>query len=243
MKYPISSISAASAYNASTNHYRTGGATEWGTLTATHYLQGYDLSGADIDSGVDGPRVRQLFSRRAGAGISAAIQKTTADGLDGAAVSTAVTLPASPTISEYIAAGANLKWLDKASSALVVNGAELALIKGVFAAANMPVPNSEIAAFLGFADLVLVPGLTARAAIVPASSVGFIGRVPTIIARYVEAGAETDPDSGLSIGIVVADDQDHNRIIVNADLWFGVAVLSSNAAATTQGVIKVGTSA
>ena len=75
----------------------------------------------------------------------------------------------------------------------------------------------------------------------PPSSVGFIARVPEIIARYAQAGAETDPESGLSIGIVVADDQAHNREVVNADLWFGCALLSANAEATKAGVIKVGT--
>ena len=78
-------------------------------------------------------------------------------------------------------------------------------------------------------------------AIVPFSSVGMVGRIPQIVAKYQESGVETDEDSGLSVGIVVADDQKENRIVVNADLWFGVAAVSANAAATTAGIIKVGT--
>ena len=63
------------------------------------------------------------------------------------------------------------------------------------------------------------------------------------MADYISAGTVTEPDSGLSIGIVVAGDQAHNRRVANADLWFGSVALSANAAATTKGIIKVGTSA
>ena len=56
--------------------------------------------------------------------------------------------------------------------------------------------------------------------------------------------------SGLGVrektgAIVIADDQDHNRLIANADLWFGCAVRSAAAAATSaaKGIIKVGTAA
>ena len=231
IKVPVSSVSAASAYDASSNNYLTGGSTDWASLTATHYLQGFDLSGVDIDSGVNAPRVKQLFARRAGSGIAAAIQSSTAAALDGATASTNVTLPSAPTLAQYIAAAADKAWLDKASSALVVNGSELALIRGVCAAAQLAGSDQDIAAYLGYRDLVCIPGMTARAVIVPATAVGFIGRVPTVIARYAEAGVETDPDTGLSVGIVVADDQAKNRQIVNADLWFGATVQSSNAGA------------
>ena len=94
---------------------------------------------------------------------------------------------------------------------------------------------------LGFRDVIVVPGMTARAVIVPVSSIGFMGRVPAIVADYKETGVETDPDSGLAIGIVVADDQKLNRVVVNGDLWFGVCAKSANAGATEAGIIKVGT--
>ena len=77
----------------------------------------------------------------------------------------------------------------------------------------------------------------------PVSSIGFMGRVPAIVADYKETGIETDPDSGLAIGIVVANDQEHNRVVVNGDLWFGVCAKSANAGATEAGIIKVGTQA
>ena len=94
---------------------------------------------------------------------------------------------------------------------------------------------------MGLADMIVIPGMTARCAIVPPSALGFIGRVPAILARYAEAGTETDPDTGFAVGIVVADDQAANRQIVNADFWFGCTVQTCAAAATTPGIIKVGT--
>ena len=61
----------------------------------------------------------------------------------------------------------------------------------------------------------------------------FVGCTP-------DSGAtETDPDTGLSVGIVIASDQDHNRLIANADLWFGCTVQGCAAAASTAGIIKV----
>jgi hypothetical protein len=72
---------------------------------------------------------------------------------------------------------------------------------------------------------------------------GFLSRVPAIIANYPEAGVETDADTGLSVGIVIADDQATNKRVANADLWFGCYLISANAGATTAGAIKVGTSA
>ena len=75
IKVPLSTIAAASAFNVSTNHYGTGGATGYGDLAATHYLQGFDLSGEDLDKGVNAPRMKNLFARRAGGGIAMAFQE------------------------------------------------------------------------------------------------------------------------------------------------------------------------
>ena len=136
-----------------------------------------------------------------------------------------------------------MTWLDKLNSALVVNGAEFAKLKALMHGANLSATQANIAQELGFRDLIVVPGMTARAVIVPVSSIGFLGRVPAVLADYKEYGTETDPDSGLSIGIVVANDQKLNRIVVNGDLWFGVCAKSANAAATEAGIVKVGTQA
>lgn len=242
IKVPVSSVAAASQYDATSNNYLTGGTTDWATLTATHYLQGFDLAGEDIDSGLSAPRIKQLFSRRAGSGIAAAAMAAAKAALDGATLSTAVTLPASPTITQYVGLAGTVAWLNKAAAVLAVNGTEAGNVKAAFFDKGVSGSDSDLAGYMGFADMVVLPGMTARAAIVPASAMGFIGRVPAILARYAEAGAETDPDTGLSVGIVVADDQSKNRQIVNADLWFGATILSANAGATTAGVIKVGTS-
>lgn len=243
IKVPIASVAAASEYNESTNNYRTGGSTTYGSLSCTHYLQGFDVSGADIDKGSNATRLKQMFSRRAGAGIGLACQNNARTALDALTASTGVTLPASPTLAQYIALGSDKTWLDKSASCLVLNGAELALVRGVCAAAHLAGSDDEIARYLGFGSIAYIPGMTARAVIAPPSSVGFLARVPAIIARYVQAGAETDPDSGLSIGVIVADNQDTNKQIVDADIWFGTATISSNALATAAGAIKVGTSA
>lgn len=245
VKIPVSSVSAASAYNDSTNNYLTGGSTNWATLTASHYLQGFDIKGANIDEGVDAAKIKQLFAYRAGKGIASAVLGNVRDALDGVTASTAVTIPAvaSVTITDYLGLSACKPWLNGQDSVLVVNGTEYAKIKAVFAAQNVIGDDKALASFLGFADLVCVAGMTARAVIVPNGSVGFIGRVPAIIARYMESGTQTDEDTGLAVGIVVADDQDHNRLVVNADLWFGSTVLSAPATAATAGCIKVGTAA
>jgi len=243
IKVPVSSVSAASEYNEETNNYLTGGDTAWAQLTAVHYLQGFDLKGVDLDNGVNAAKIKQLFSRRAGAGIALAAHNAAKAALDGVTASTGVTLPAAPTIAQYEALAGTIGWLDKASAVLAVNGAEGGLIKGAFFDKGVAGDEQQLAAYLGFSDLVVIPGMTARACIVPPSSMGFIGRVPAIIARYAEAGSETDPETGLAVGIVVADDQGKNRQVVNGDLWFGAAVQSANAGATAAGVIKVGTSA
>lgn len=244
IKVPVSSIEAASEYNDKSNNYLTGGNTDWATLTATHYLKGFDVSGVNVDQGCDAQKMKQLFTSRAGAGIAAAVQANIKSSLDGATASTAVTLKAitsseGPTIDEYLALGDKSDWLNKATSMLALNGTLLANIKKVFAAQHIIGTPDELAQYMGFAGCVLVPGLTARAAIVPAGSMGFLGRVPTIIARYMEAGAQMDEDTGLSVGIVLADDQAHNRLVANADLWFGSALMSAPANAATAGVIKI----
>ena len=244
IKIPVSSIEAASEYNDTSNNYLTGGNTDWATLTATHYLKGFDVSGVNVDQGCDAQKMKQLFTARAGAGIAAAVQANIKSALDGATASTGLTLKAitssdGPTIDEYLALGDTATWLNKSTSMLALNGTLLANIKKVFAAQHIIGTPDELAQYMGFAGCVLVPGLTARAAIVPAGSMGFLGRVPAIIARFMEAGAQMDEDTGLSVGIVLADDQAHNRLVANADLWFGSALMSAPANAETAGVIKI----
>lgn len=208
IKVPVASISAANEYNDTTNNYMTGGSTGWATLNAKHYLQGFDITGVNVDEGVDAGRMRQIFASRAGSGIAAACMKAMKDGLDGLTASTAVVLPAlsSTGISDYQNLGANVDWLDRASAVLVLNSAEYANVKKVFAAEHVIGTEKEIAEFIGFSDMLCVPGLTARAVIVPYSSVGMLARVPTIIADYREAGVQIDDDSGLAVGIVIAND-------------------------------------
>ena len=245
IKVPISSVDAAQEYNASTNNYLTGGSTDWASLTATHLLSGHDVSGVDIDSGVNQGRIEQLFSIRAGDAIAAAVQGVLKTALDGVTQSTEIVIPAtgSATLADYLNIASGIAWLDRATSMLAVNGSELAAIKAVFAAQHILGTDEELARYMGFAGIVCVPGMTARAVIVPRSSVGFLARVPTTIARYRESGVETDGDTQLSIGIVVADDQGKNRLVVNGDIWFGATLLSANAAATTAGAVKIGTAA
>ena len=241
VKYPLSAVSKALAFDDDTNNYLTGGNTEYGQLTATHFLQGYDMRGTDIDKGSNAARIKQLFSMRAGTGMSMAIQDVLRGALDGTQASTGVQIVASPTLAQYDDLAADIKWLNKANSALVVNGAEAAKIRAAMHTQHLSATPDSMAAELGFRDVIVVPGMTARAVIVPVSSIGFMGGVPAIVADYKEFGTETDEDSGLTIGVVVANDQKLNRIVVNADLWFGACALSANAAATTAGIIKVGT--
>jgi hypothetical protein len=237
IKVPVSSISAAAEFNAETNNYLTGGKTDWAELTATHYLQGFDISGVNVDQGVDAAKVKQLFTARAGTGIAMACQNTVKSALDGVVTSTKVTKPEGA--DAILALGDDVAWLDKATSVLAVNGTFLASIKSKFAAINITGTLTELAQYMGFADMVLIPGMVASCAIVPANSMGFIGRVPATIADFKEVGTETDPDTGLSIGIVVASDQGKNRLVANADLWFGCTVQGCAAAASTAGIIKV----
>jgi|GEM_PF-1829854 len=244
IKVPLSTVSAALAYNDSTNNYLTGGNTDWASLTATHYLQGYDLSGTNIDQGVNASRVRQLFSNRCGVGIAMAVKSAVKTALNGTTTSTAVKIPAAgtATLAHYDGLATAVDWFDPTESCLVLNGTEFSAIKALMHAAHLSATPASIAEELGFRKVIVVAGMTARACIVPWSSVGFIARVPALVAQYAQAGTETDEKSGLSLGIVVADDQTHNRLVVNGDLWFGVAVCSASAdASTTKGVINVGT--
>lgn len=243
IKVPLSTVSAASAFNASSNNYLTGGDTEWASLTASHYLKGFDVTGVNIDQGVNAPRIKQLFSKRAGVSIAMAAKAAIISALDGTTASTGVKIVASPTLAQYDALATAVNWYDPTEACLVVNGTEYAKIKGVMHGAHLSATPESIAAELGFRKVIVLGSMTARAVIVPYSSIGFLARVPTLIASYKESGVETDETSGLSVGIVVADDQATNKEVVNADLWFGVAAVSANAAATTPGIIKVGTQA
>ena len=243
VKVPLSTVGAALAFNESTNNYLTGGNTDWATLTASHYLQGFDLKGTDLDNGANESRVKQLFSKRCGAGISMAAVAAIKTALDGCTASTAVTLPATGTLTAYDALAHKVDWFDPMQSCLVLNGTEYANLKSVMHAAHLSASPAALAEELGFKKVIVLSGMTARATIVPYGSLGFMARVPALVADYKESGVETDPDSGLSIGIVVANDQKHNRVVVNGDLWFGVCAKSANAGATEAGIIKVGTAA
>ena len=248
MKVPLSTVSAALAFNDDTNNYLTGGDTEWATLTATHYLQGFDLRGTDIDNGVNASRVKQLFSNRCGTGIAMAAKAAIRAALDsntGIPVSTEVKIPGveNATIKDYDGLATAKDWFDASTSVLVVNGAEYANLKAIMHDKHLSATPESIAAELGFAAVLVLSGLTSRALIVPYSSIGFVARVPAIVADYKEAGTETDEDSGLSLGIVVASDQKINRQVVNGDIWFGVATVGSPATASKPGIIKVGTAA
>lgn len=50
----------------------TGGTTSWASLVYTHYLQGYDISGVNVDQGVDAGKMKQLFVLRASKAIATA---------------------------------------------------------------------------------------------------------------------------------------------------------------------------
>lgn len=251
LKIPISSVAAANAFNASSNNYHTGGTTTFADLTATHYLQGFDVSGEDIDAGVNVGRIKNIFAVRAGesiamaamAALKTALAACTTQSGSGSISLTAITTgqsATSPTLEEYLNLASGVTWLNKEQSVLAVNGTLLANIKKVLAAAYVaPASKKELAEFLGFKDIVLVPGMTPRACIVPAGSIGFISRVPTLAVKYSEAGIETEQESGLSVGIVVAEDGAANRKVVNADLWFGVAKQSASATCSTSGIIKI----
>ena len=245
-KVPLSTVSAALAFDDDSNNYLTGGDTDWASLTCAHYLQGFDLRGTNIDQGVNAARVKQLFSKRCGAGIALAVRNAIRTALDGTTLSTGVTIPAVgiAALADYDGLANAKDWFDATTSCLVVNGTEISNIKQLMHNAHLSATPENIAAELGFKKVIVLPGMTARICIVPFSSIGFIARVPALVADFQESGIETDPDSGLSIGIVVAEEQKLNRRVVNGDLWFGCAAISASANATsTKGIIKVGTSA
>lgn len=254
IKIPLSTVSAAKPYVDSAsatqqnpvNNYLTGGDTEWASLAATHYLQGFDIKGENIDQGVNAPRIRQLFSKRCGVGIAMAVRnaiRTALDNTTSIPASTAVKIPAvaSVALADYDGLAHAKDWYDPAEACLVVNGTEYATIKKLMHAAHISATPESIAAELGFKKVIALAGLTRRACIVPYSSIGFIARVPALVADYDEAGVETDEKSGLSLGIVVATEKGDNKRVVNGDLWFGCATVGSPAGATTPGIIGVGT--
>ena len=249
LKYLVSSVAAASEYNETTNNYLTGGSTAAASLTATHFLQGYDLKGADVDNGSVGnvSRITQNFSMRASAGIGLAASGVVGSALTAVTTSTGITLPENPEAADYDGLFGQIDAQNKVNalgSVLAATGTELGKIKAAFHAKGIHVGGpADIAAEMGFADCVVVAGATGRIWVVPQLSLGFIGRVPAILADYESAGADTDPETGLSIGIVVANSQATNKKVVNADLWFGCATQSANAAASTAGIVKVGTAA
>lgn len=251
VKVPISSVTAASAYNASSNNYLTGGNIALASLTATHYLKGFDVTGADIETGFDLNRMKQLFTVPAGLSISAAIQSNIKSAFNAAtwSASSVVTLgtigaqTGAPTLANYLNLAGGVDLVDKSLCTIAVNGTLLTDIKAKLAGANVVATSlTEIAQFMGFKDMVLIPGMTPRAVIVPMGSVGFLARVPKLIARYLESDTQTDDDTGLSIGIVIADNQADNKIVANADLWFGTAVQAateSGGSITAGGAIKI----
>ena len=64
--------------------------------------------------------------------------------------STGVKIVASPTLAQYDALAADVTWLDKTNSALVVNGTEFAILKGLMHGAHLSATAASIAAELGF---------------------------------------------------------------------------------------------
>lgn len=254
IKIPLSTVEAAKPFVDSAsatqqnpvNNYLTGGNTDWASLTATHYLQGFDIKGVNIDQGVNAARMKQLFAKRAGVGIAMAVKKAIRTALDNTTnipASTAVTIPAvaSVALADYDGLAHAKDWYDPTETCLVVNGTEYATIKKLMHAAHFSATPESIAAELGFKKVIVLAGLTRRACIVPYSSIGFIARVPALTADFDESGVETDEKSGLSLGIVVASEKGDNKRVVNGDLWFGCATVGSAAGATTPGIIGVGT--
>lgn len=244
IKIPVASIAAASSYDADNNNYGTGGTTTLAEMTPSHFLQGYDCSGAVCDEGFDVDRLKQIFSKRAAGAIAAAVQGAVATAIDGTTTSTGVTIPAAAnaTLADYCGLAGAKSWINGAASVLAVGGADYAKIRALAVGAGIAGDDKLLGNVLGFRDLVLVPQMTDRLAIVPDGSLGFFTRVPQLIAKYDEAGVETDDESGLSVGFFVNGKKDTNTVVVGADLWFGCAVVTANAGATTAGIVNVGTS-
>lgn len=223
---PIADTAMASEFGATfedgtKNNYLHGGATSWVDLTAKHWLNGFDISGVDIDNGVNAQKMKNLFAIRAGDGIARSMLDQVKTYLN-SFTATPVEVSGEGLSKFYALASA----VDDASKCvLVMSGTVLAEIKGAFAEKNIVADNKELASFLGFKDISVIPGVggdTFQIVAVPETCFGVIGRVPTLIANYMEKGTQTDEGTGFSIGICVADDQANNRQVVNADFWFGV---------------------
>ena len=216
IKVPLSTVAAASAFNASTNNYLTGGSTDWASLTAAHDLQGFDITGVNIDQGVNASRMKQLFAKRAGVGIAMAVKSAIITALDGTTASTGVKIAAvgTVTLAGYDGLAQSVSWFDPTEACLVVNGTEYANIKQLMHAAHLSATPENMAAELGFKKVICLAGMTARACIVPYSSIGFIGRVPTLLASYQEAGTETDEASGKVKPVTLKSQQFVNFIVV-----------------------------
>lgn len=225
VKVPISSVNAAGVYNATTNNYFTGADTDWASMTPTLYLKGFDISGVDVDKGCDAKKFENLFTRRASKSIGAAIL---------AAVPTVFGAPVSTsrayTIADLMQIGAEYSWLDKSRAALVVNGATFGKIKAAFATAQT-FTKQEITEALGFREIVVMPCGADEWHVIPDGAFGMRAAVPTAVAKYAETGVETDEESGFSVGIKVANDEAHNRIIVNVDCWFGMWTIMGSSSA------------
>ena len=150
IKIPLSTVEAAKPFVDSAaatqqnpvNNYLTGGNTEWAALTATHYLQGFDIKGVNIDQGVNAARMKQLFSKRAGVGIAMAVKdaiRTALDNTTNIPASTAVKIPAvnSVALADYDGLAHAKDWYDPTESCLVVKGTEYGSIKKLMHAAHL----------------------------------------------------------------------------------------------------------
>ena len=167
-KVPLSTVSAALAFDDDSNNYLTGGDTDWASLTCAHYLQGFDLRGTNIDQGVNAARVKQLFSKRCGAGIALAVRNAIRTALDGTTASTGVKIAAvgTVTLAGYDGLAHAVSWYDPTEACLVVNGTEYANIKQLMHAAHLSASPESIAAELGFKKVIVLAGMTARACVV-----------------------------------------------------------------------------
>ena len=243
MTIPLASVTAAGIFNSSTNNYLTGGGTKWMTATAQHIHQGYDISGLDIDRAADHGRIEERFSRRASAGVAMTISSQVAAAFDAVTASTAITLVASPTLAAYqklFGEVCDLNKINPYMCTLALSGAELGKIKAAFHAVGISATtNRDLAQLLDFGDVVVLPGVAGRMWIVPPSSFGTIACPPTILDGYIATGIETDDDTGFSVAITVAFDQELNRRVTNVGVWFGCALISAAADGSTPGIIKV----
>lgn len=241
IKAPLFGSGVAAAFAAGSNDFLSG-SEQTGTMTASNLLIGHSITGQTLD-GIDGaPRIKQIFAARAGMGLGAGAIALACTALDSASTSS-INIPAigTVTLAQYQGLVNKKDWIQPALSVLVLNGAEMANVKALFAANGVIATPEELAAYLGFAAVVCMP-TTARAFIIPEGCFGMLGRVPTLVANYRESGVEVDPETGLAVNIVVADDQASNKIKVSANAWLAAGIKSySSSAATVPGVIKIGT--